>query len=154
MKPVIYPASQNPKVPEATQLFRHITPIQIRFNDIDILGHINNNAYLEYMDLGKTSYFNAIKPNPIDWKTINVVIVNVNCNFYSPGYLKEPIAVLTTITSISQRSLKLEQRVINTETGDVDFFTHSFGMICFSPHFPFNLINSPKRAISLVEKCI
>lgn len=119
MKPVIYPASQNPKVPEATQLFRHITPIQIRFNDIDILGHINNNAYLEYMDLGKTSYFNAIKPNPIDWKTINVVIVNVNCNFYSPGYLKEPIAVLTTITSISQRSLKLEQRVINTETGDV-----------------------------------
>ena len=41
MKPVIYPASQNPKVPEATQLFRHITPIQIRFNDIDILGHIN-----------------------------------------------------------------------------------------------------------------
>ena len=27
--------------------------------------------------------------------------------------------MLTSITSISQRSLKMEQRIINTETGDV-----------------------------------
>ena len=71
------------------------------------------------MDLGKTSYFNSVKADLIDWKFINVVVVNINCNFYSPGYINEPIAVLTTITSISQRSLKMEQRVINTETGDV-----------------------------------
>ena len=119
MKPISYPSSTNPRVPEVTQPFRHITPIQIRFNDIDMIGHINNNAYLEYMDLGKTAYFNAIKPELVNWKHINVVIVNINCDFYSPGYIKEPIAVLTTITSISQRSLKLEQRIINVETGDV-----------------------------------
>ena len=119
MQPISYPASKNPRVPEATQPFRHITNIQIRFNDVDMIGHINNNAFLEFMDLGKTSYFNAVKADLIDWKFINVVVVNINCNFYSPGYINEPIAVLTTITSISQRSLKMEQRVINTETGDV-----------------------------------
>lgn len=119
MTPITYPASTNPRVPEATQPFRHVTPIQIRFNDIDMIGHINNNAYLEYMDLGKTAYFNAIKPDLVNWKHINVVIVNINCDFFSPGYIKEPIAVLTTVTSISQRSVKLEQRIINMETGDV-----------------------------------
>ena len=119
MDPISYPATNNPRVPEATQPFRHITNIQLRFNDVDMIGHINNNAFLEYMDLGKTSYFNSVKADLIDWKFINVVVVNINCNFYSPGYINEPIAVLTTITSISQRSLKMEQRVINTETGDV-----------------------------------
>lgn len=119
MIPITYPASTNPRVPEATQPYRHVTPIQIRFNDIDMIGHINNNAYLEYMDLGKTAYFNAIKPDLVNWKHINVVIVNINCDFFSPGYIKEPIAVLTTVTSISQRSVKLEQRIINMETGDV-----------------------------------
>ncbi len=119
MTPISYPASSNPRVPEASQPYRHMTPIQIRFNDIDMIGHINNNAYLEYMDIGKTAYFNAVKPELVNWKNINVVIVNINCDFFSPGYIKEPIAVLTTATSISPRSLKLEQRVINIETGDV-----------------------------------
>lgn len=36
--------------------FKHITPIQIRFNDIDHLGHVNNNAYFAYYDLGKERY--------------------------------------------------------------------------------------------------
>ena len=111
MEAITYPSSTNPRVPQASQPYRHVTPIQIRFNDIDVIGHINNNAYLEYMDLGKTSYFNAVKPELVNWKHINVVIVNVNCDFFSPGYIKEPIAVLTTVTSISQRSLKLEQRI-------------------------------------------
>lgn len=119
MTPISYPASSNPRVPEASHPYRHVTPIQIRFNDIDMIGHINNNAYLEYMDIGKTAYFNAVKPELVNWKNINVVIVNINCDFFSPGYIKEPIAVLTTATSISPRSLKLEQRVINIETGDV-----------------------------------
>lgn len=119
MTPIEYPVSNNPRVPEATQPFRHITPIQLRFNDVDMIGHINNNSFLEYMDLGKTSYFNSVKADLINWKFINAVVVNVNCSFYSPGYFNEPIAVLTSITSISQRSLKMEQRIINTETGDV-----------------------------------
>ena len=62
MEAITYPDSTNPRVPQASQPFRHVTPIQIRFNDIDVIGHINNNAYLEYMDLGKTAYFNAVKP--------------------------------------------------------------------------------------------
>ena len=119
MNPIEYPASQNPRVPEASQPYRHITPVQLRFNDIDMLGHINNNAYLEFMDLGKTSYFNTVKPELVNWKNINAVIVNINCDFFSPGYIKESLAVLTTVTSISQRSLKMEQRIINVETGDV-----------------------------------
>lgn len=119
MKPVPYPSCDNPKVPLAEWEYRHITPVQIRFNDIDMIGHINNNAYLEYLDLGKTTYFNAVKPNLVNWRHINAVIVNVNVDFCSPGYIKEPVAVLTMVTSISQRSLKLEQRVINVETGDV-----------------------------------
>ena len=53
MNPIEYPASQNPRVPEASQPYRHITPVQLRFNDIDMLGHINNNAYLEFMAWAK-----------------------------------------------------------------------------------------------------
>ena len=38
----------------------HITPIQLRFNDIDQMGHVNNAVIMEFFDLGKSEYFTAI----------------------------------------------------------------------------------------------
>ena len=32
--------------------FRHTLPLQLRFNDIDLLGHVNNSVYFSFYDLG------------------------------------------------------------------------------------------------------
>ena len=37
----------------------HITPIQLRFNDIDQMGHVNNAVIMEFFDLGKDHFFRA-----------------------------------------------------------------------------------------------
>lgn len=117
--PVIFPPSENPRVPQPEAPFFHCQPLQIRFNDIDMLGHLNNGIYLQFMDLGKARYFNAVMPEKVDWHHINVVVVNINVNFYSPTYLDENIAVMTAVVAMSQRSFTMEQRIVNTDTGDV-----------------------------------
>ena len=33
---------------EESPAFRHSIPVQMRFNDIDVLGHINNSVYFSY----------------------------------------------------------------------------------------------------------
>ena len=35
---------------EPQAVFRHSLPVQIRFNDVDRYGHVNNNAYFAYYD--------------------------------------------------------------------------------------------------------
>ena len=35
--------------------FKHVIPVQIRFSDVDFYGNMNNNAYLSFYDLAKTS---------------------------------------------------------------------------------------------------
>ena len=37
------------------------TPIQLRFNDIDQMGHVNNAVIMEFFDYGKMKYF-AVSP--------------------------------------------------------------------------------------------
>ena len=37
--------------------YNHRVPVQLRFNDADALGHINNSVYFSFYDLGKTEYF-------------------------------------------------------------------------------------------------
>ena len=36
--------------------FNHTLPIQLRFNDVDKFGHVNNTVYFSFYDLGKTEY--------------------------------------------------------------------------------------------------
>lgn len=112
-------SSSNPRVPVPEFPFRHEVPLQIRFNDIDLLGHLNNAVYIQFFDLGKSRYFQDVMPEGVDWRHINIVVANINCDFFAPTYITEPIAVLTTITHMGEKSFALEQRIVNSDNGEV-----------------------------------
>ena len=105
--------------------FRHTLPLQLRFNDIDLLGHVNNSVYFSFYDLGKARYFETVKAQNIDWKKADVVVANVNADFLSPIYPGEPIAVQTCTVEIGNRSFKLLQQIVNTETGQIKGVCHT-----------------------------
>lgn len=113
------PECKNPKVPAPTCRFNHVMPLQVRFNDIDMLGHINNSVYLSFCDLAKAEYLTEATSARAEVGDITVAIVNINCNFYSPGYFKEPLEAATAVIRVSQRSFALEQRIFNPTNGDV-----------------------------------
>ncbi len=113
-------SSSNPRVPVPEFPFRHEVPLQIRFNDIDMLGHLNNAVYIQFFDLGKSHYFQDVVPEAVNWKRINIVVANINCDFFAPTYITEPIAVRTTVTRMGgEKSFELEQRIVNTDTEEV-----------------------------------
>jgi len=105
---------------EAKHPFHCTTPIQLRFNDIDALGHVNNSAYFEFFDLGKTRYFAGLKvQTDIDWCQPAIIIANVNCSFLSQTHFDEPIEVRTQCARLGNKSLTLLQHLVNTDTGEV-----------------------------------
>ncbi len=102
-----------------TPAFRHSVPVQMRFNDVDVLGHVNNSVYFSFYDLGKSAYFTTVRHGAVDWEKMDVVVANVNCNFYSPIYYGEPVSVVTRVESIRDKSFKMHQRIINTVTNEI-----------------------------------
>ena len=107
------------RIPEPAYPYRHAIDVQLRFNDVDMFGHVNNSVYLQFFDLGKLRYFEAALGKDFARSGLAVVIVNINCDFFSPAFLDEPLQVLTTVTHIGDKSLVLEQRIVNSATGDV-----------------------------------
>ena len=85
-------------------VFHHALPIQLRFNDVDKFGHVNNTVYFSFYDLGKTEYFASVCPG-VDWEKIGIVV--------------DHIAVQTAVSEIGTKSFHLIQRVIDTETQEV-----------------------------------
>ena len=99
--------------------FKHRVALQLRFNDIDALGHVNNSIYFEFFDLGKTNYFETVRGADIDWRGADIGVARTTCDFLSPIYSHEPIAVETQVERFGNKSFVMAQQILNTSTGEV-----------------------------------
>lgn len=120
-----YLNSTNPRVAPAAYPFRHCLPVQMRFSDIDMLGHLNNNVYLTFMDLAKIEYFGAINGATIKASDLYMVVVNINCDFVAPSFLGNALEVWTQVTGIGEKSVRLEQRIVDGNTGETKCISHT-----------------------------
>ena len=110
----------NTHIIEAQYPFKRKTQVQLRFNDIDALGHVNNSVYFQFFDLGKTQYFKGLNVQAdIDWRRPTVIIANVNCSFLVPTLFNEPVEVLTQCSHLGNKSLTLLQHLVNSDTREV-----------------------------------
>lgn len=96
----------------------HRTDIQIRFNDVDQMGHVNNAVIMEYLDLGKDAFFSAhgLPPTKGDF---TVIVVHYEVDFRAQIHYHDRIHVETSIERFGTKSLTVLQRVINSESGAV-----------------------------------
>lgn len=128
-----HPSSPTPgnETKAVDRHYRHRLPIQIRFNDVDRYGHVNNNAYFAFYDLGKEDYlFSVLRMNYRDTGVVPV-IANINADFISPIFYGDKITVETRISHLGQKSFTLEQRAVNDVTGQ-EVCHCSTVMVCFS----------------------
>ena len=93
--------------------FRHQIPIQLRFNDIDILGHLNNTVYFSLYDLGKARYMEAVNGGDMDWQRVESVIANVDCAFIDQIRFGEEIRCLNRCLHIGEKSFTIQQMLVD-----------------------------------------
>lgn len=129
------------QAPEATYSFKHRLPIQMRFNDIDMLGHVNNSIYLQYMDLAKADYISNVLGDAFCHKREAVVIVSLHTDFFHITIPGEQVEVLTAVDHIAEKSMIMHQRVVNSDTGEVK-------CVCRTVTVGFNIANNTSMTIS------
>jgi len=62
----------------------HTQRIEIRWGDMDAMGHVNNTVYFRYMEQARINWFESLVPRGAAWRTMSIVIVNASCNFKKP----------------------------------------------------------------------
>jgi acyl-CoA thioester hydrolase len=102
-----------------TVLFRHIIPVQIRFNDVDMLGHVNNAVHQYYFDFARMQYFEQVLGKDINWKKSSLVIASVKVDYFSPIPLDDKIEVESRIEMIGNKSITMKQKIISRKTGEI-----------------------------------
>lgn len=88
---------------------------QLRFNDIDILGHLNNTVYFSLYDLGKAKYMEEAglrEPGP---SAPTSVIADVHCSYLKPVHYGDEIYIETCCSEIGDKHFTLDQEMIDGE---------------------------------------
>lgn len=95
------------------------TPIQLRFNDIDIQGHMYNGQYQHIFDLGKNEYFERILGIEHMDGEQTVVTANSTTNFYVPVGMKDKIVIRTGIERVGTKSFTVFQQMVDLNSDTV-----------------------------------
>ena len=99
--------------------FFHKTPIQIRFNDIDIMAHVNNSIYQNYFDMARMRYFEEIFEQKMQWNIRALVLAKITIEYLNPIFLDEEIAVLSKVYKLGNKSLQMHQKIINVHSHEI-----------------------------------
>lgn len=109
-------------------IFKSKVPIQVRFNDVDIMGHVSNTVYLNYYDAGKMDYFDQVIPG-VDFRGLAVVGASTKVDYLLPIFMRNKIFVETRIAVLGTKSITMEHLLVNHD--DVVLSTCSTVLVCF-----------------------
>lgn len=134
------------------EAFPHRVPVEVRFNDIDILGHVNNTVYFSFYDTGKAWYFRDIVDWEIDWRVVETVIANIECTYFAPMFFGVEFVVGTRCEHLGDRSFRLLQVIAEKKTGIIKSACETV-MVSFDPATQ-KSIPMPQRWRQALERSI
>ncbi|MBA4494868.1 acyl-CoA thioesterase [Paenactinomyces guangxiensis] len=94
--------------------------IEVRPTEIDVMGHVNNAKYLEYMEWSREDWYNKAEL-PFDVFTemgIGTVTVNININYRKEAKLGQKLTISTEPVRKGRSSFILRHEIVN-EDGDL-----------------------------------
>lgn len=117
------------------QPFKHKTPIQIRFKDIDKLGHVNNANHVTYFELARVDYFAALAEEDIkiDWVNEGVILAKIEMEYKQPILLEDKIFVYTWVSKMGTKSFDMSCSIVKVENGiEVELAKGLAIIVCFN----------------------
>jgi acyl-CoA thioester hydrolase len=89
------------------------TKIQIRFNDIDLAGHVHNAVYLSYFEQGRLDFFNLIAGKDWDWRKQGLILGRNEIDYLKPIRLYDDVHVKTSCDHVGTKSFSLSYEIFS-----------------------------------------
>lgn len=97
--------------------FKHIKKVNIRYDDLDTFGHVNNKAYLAYLEEARIDYHKLL----FNWKgelEFNALVARIEINYQRPVFYGNELTLFTRATNIGTKSFELETYFIVDKKGE------------------------------------
>ena len=87
-------------------------PIQVRWRDLDALGHVNNAVFFTYFEQARTRYWLSLV-GARGLTSIGFIVVHAACDYVSPATLGETLLVGVRIPAAGRSAFSFEYRIVS-----------------------------------------
>jgi acyl-CoA thioester hydrolase len=87
------------------------TPLQVRFADCDMAGHIHNSVYLHYFETGRIMFFVSELGSNWDWRKNGLILKKNVVVYHRPGQLEDQLSIDVGCSHICNKSFTLTYKV-------------------------------------------
>jgi acyl-CoA thioester hydrolase len=99
------------------QNFRFSLPVEVRFADLDALGHLNNAKYLTYAEQARILYVQQICGWDGDWKKLGMILARTEIDYKLPIAFGDAVVVYIRTSRIGGKSFDLDY-LMSRQRGD------------------------------------
>lgn len=92
--------------------FKSIVKINVRYDDLDTLGHVNNKTYLSYLEESRINYITNVFGFEADSLNFDVVVGRIDITYSAPVFLNDNVFVYTRISRIGEKSYDFECYIV------------------------------------------
>ena len=95
--------------------FRFTHAVDVRFRDLDALGHVNNAVYLTYFESARMAWWMHLT-HRTDLRRMDMILARAEVDFRSPAAYAEVLDVGVRCASIGRSSFVVEQAITERRT--------------------------------------
>lgn len=96
--------------------FKMHLDIQLRFRDTDAMGHVNNAAYLTYLELARMHYWETLSGSR-DFSAVDFILVRAEIDYRAAARLGDFIRVYIRASRLGGSSWDFEYKVVDQASG-------------------------------------
>jgi len=98
------------------------TNIDVRFRDLDALGHVNNAVFFTYFEEGRKNffykYFQVSQPTGFGF-----ILAHISCDYLKPIRLSDRLTLQITVGGIKNKSFTLNYKLVDRKDNSLVFAT-------------------------------
>ena len=131
--------------------FRAWKPIEVRWSDMDSMGHVNNAIYFTYLEQARIGFLRdqgAASGMKVDGKGFG--LVSIGCDFKRQVHYPAVLEIGTRVSQIGNRSFHLEQGVFLE--GQETLMAHGRTVMCWVDYEQEKAIPLPEEVRSVLER--
>lgn len=103
-------------------------PIELRFSDLDLYGHVNSVVYFSYLETARVKLFKDFFKDLTD-KSIFTLVARAECDYKIPILFGDRLAVSVVLSRIGTSSFDLDYRL--HDDGERTYATARTTLVCF-----------------------
>jgi len=104
--------------------------IDVRFRDLDALGHVNNAVFFTYFEEGRKNFSKKIfkVSSPSDF---TFILAHIRCDYLKPIKFNDTITLQMWVKHIGNRSFSFGYKLIDSKNESMVYATGESVQVCY-----------------------